>query len=74
VWVDIETGAKVPKVCYIPFKSDENNQKKCFDPVTASSFWVMHYKEVQKFVFTIWTSWVSKDAEFYVDFKNIKLP
>jgi hypothetical protein len=27
-----------------------------------------------KFVFTIWTSWVSKDAEFYVDFKNISLP
>jgi hypothetical protein len=23
---------------------------------------------------TIWTSWVSKDAEFYVDFKNINLP
>jgi hypothetical protein len=24
--------------------------------------------------FTIWTSWVSKDAECYVDFKNINLP
>jgi hypothetical protein len=23
---------------------------------------------------TIWTIWVSKDAEFYVDFKNINLP
>jgi hypothetical protein len=36
--------------------------------VTASSlvttFWVMHYIRVQNFVFTIWTSWVSKDAEF----------
>jgi hypothetical protein len=32
---------------------------------------VMHYIEVQNFFFTIWTSWVSKDAEFYVDFKNI---
>jgi hypothetical protein len=27
-----------------------------------------------KFFLTIWTAWVSKDAEFYVDFKNIKLP
>jgi hypothetical protein len=34
----------------------------------------MHYIEVQHFFFTIWTSWVSKDAEFYVDFKNINLP
>jgi hypothetical protein len=31
----------------------------------------MHYIEAQNFFFTIWTSWVSKDAEFYVDFKNI---
>jgi hypothetical protein len=22
----------------------------------------------------IWTSWISKDAEFYLDFKNINLP
>jgi hypothetical protein len=26
------------------------------------------------FFFTIWTSWVSKDAEFHVGFKNINLP
>jgi hypothetical protein len=24
--------------------------------------------------FTIWTLWISKYAEFYVDFKNIYLP
>jgi hypothetical protein len=29
---------------------------------------------VQFFVFTIWTSWVSKDTEFYVDFKTLHLP
>jgi hypothetical protein len=29
---------------------------------------------VQNFLFTIWTSRVSKDAEFYIDFKNINLP
>jgi hypothetical protein len=34
----------------------------------------MHYIRVQKFFFTIWTSWVSKDAEFDVDFKNTNLP
>jgi hypothetical protein len=48
--------------------------------VTASSlvktFWVMHYQyiEVQNFFFTILTSWVSKDAEFYIDFKKLNLP
>jgi hypothetical protein len=42
--------------------------------VTASplvtTFWVTHYIRVQKILFTIWTSWVSKDG----DFKNINLP
>jgi hypothetical protein len=46
--------------------------------VTTSSlvmtFWVMHYIRVLNFLFTIWTSWVSKDTEFDVDFKNINLP
>jgi hypothetical protein len=37
-------------------------------------FWVKHYLRVQKFVFTIWGWWVSKDAEFNVDFKNTNLP
>jgi hypothetical protein len=55
-------------------------KKKFFYPMTASSlvmtFWVMHYiyKGPNFFFFTIWASWVSKDAEFYVDFKNINLP
>jgi hypothetical protein len=52
-------------------------KKIFFDPMTASSlvmtFCVMHYIRVQIFFFTIWASWVSKDAEFYVDFKNINL-
>jgi hypothetical protein len=65
-------------ICYIPSKSTENSKKNVFDPVTASSlvttFWVMHHINVKKNFFTIWTSWVSKDAEFYVDFKNINLP
>jgi hypothetical protein len=28
----------------------------------------------QKICFTMWAWWVSKDTEFYVDFKNINLP
>jgi hypothetical protein len=52
--------------------------KQFLDPVTSSSlvttFWVMHYIRVQTNFFTIWTSWVSKDGEFYVDFKNINIP
>jgi hypothetical protein len=39
----------------------------------SNHFGVMHYVEVQK-IFTIWTSWASKDATFYVDFTNINLP
>jgi hypothetical protein len=35
---------------------------------------VKHYIRVQKFFFIIWGLWVSKDAEFNVDFKNINLP
>jgi hypothetical protein len=27
----------------------------------------------QKIFFTMFTLWVSKDAEFYIDFKNINL-
>jgi hypothetical protein len=66
-------------VTYVCFSIDihEKIRKKCFDPVTASSvkiFEGMQYIEVQTFFPTIWTSWVSKDAEFYADFKNINLP
>jgi hypothetical protein len=60
--------SKVPKIA----------KQNFFDPLTASSlattFWVMHYIRVKTFLFTIWTSWVSKDAEYYVHFKNINLP
>jgi hypothetical protein len=28
----------------------------------------------QTFLIQIWISWISKNAEFYVDFKNINLP
>jgi hypothetical protein len=47
-WADIGTRAKVPQrfVC-IPFKSNGNRRKKCFDPVTVSllvtSVWVIPY-------------------------------
>jgi hypothetical protein len=34
---------------------------------------VIHYIRIDKFVLLIWGFWVSKDAEFYVDFKNISL-
>jgi hypothetical protein len=67
-----------PEICYKASKSTHNS-KKNFYPVTASSlvttFWGVHYTgiRVQKFLFTVWTLWVSKDAEFYIDFKNINL-
>jgi hypothetical protein len=32
-----------------------------------------HYIKL-KILFTIWTSWVSKDADFFTDSKNINLP
>jgi hypothetical protein len=35
---------------------------------------VWQYIGVKTFVFTIWGIWLSKDAEFYVAFKNINLP
>jgi hypothetical protein len=34
---------------------------------------VKHYIRVNKFFFTIWGLWVSKDAEINVDFKYINL-
>jgi hypothetical protein len=56
-------------------KSTENSNKKCFGQVT---FWgkvilyrVKHYIRVPKFFFITWGLWISKDAEFNVDFKNI---
>jgi hypothetical protein len=34
----------------------------------------MQYIKVKNFSPTIWALGVSKDAEFYVDFKNVNLP
>jgi hypothetical protein len=67
-----------PEDCCIPFKSKENDNKIFFDPVTASSLGpdiLDHslYKGPNIF-FTMWTLWVSKDPEFYVDFKNKNIP
>jgi hypothetical protein len=54
----------------------ENAKKYVFGPLASSAevtiFWVMRYIEVKIF-FTIWGIWVSKEAEFNVDFKNIDL-
>jgi hypothetical protein len=38
------------------------------------TFWVHAQCKGPKIFFTILTSWLSKDAEFYVDFKIINLP
>jgi hypothetical protein len=60
------------------FKFSTKVPLRFFYPVTASSlvptFWVMHYIRIKFFFFRIWTSWVSKDLEFYVDFTNINFP
>jgi hypothetical protein len=81
-WVDFghfKFSTKVP-VGFVTYISKVTNSTEYFFyPVTASSFvmtyWVMHYciHGAKHFFFTKWTSWVSKDAEFYVDFKNINL-
>jgi hypothetical protein len=42
-------------------------------PVTSSSLGHALYKD-KKIFFTIWMPWVSKDAEFYGDCKNLNLP
>jgi hypothetical protein len=62
-WVDFRLfyifNKRAPAVCCVLFKSKENEKKFCFDPVT---------------LFTMLALCLSKDAEFYVDFKNIQLP
>jgi hypothetical protein len=37
-------------------------------------FKVMHFIEVQKFFSPCGVIWISKEAEFYADSKNINLP
>jgi hypothetical protein len=56
-------------ICYIPFESNKNKRKKCFGQNILGH---ALYRGKKSF-FTIWNSWVSKDAEFYVDFKNLNL-
>jgi hypothetical protein len=61
-------------------KNVENNKKLFFrsiDLYRRGHYILGHtlqYIGVQNFVFTMWASYVSKDSEFYVDFKNINLP
>jgi hypothetical protein len=68
-----------PGICYIPSKSTENS-KTIFLPskrfIIGQDFLgrAQYSKRVQNLLFTIWASWVSKDAEFYIGFKNINLP
>ncbi len=53
-------------------------QKIFFGPVTSTEkclkVTVKHYIRVKIFFFTMGAYWVSKDAEFYVQFKNVNLP
>jgi hypothetical protein len=69
---------KLPLIFVTYIRKVPKKQKKMLDPVTASplvtTFWVMHNIRVKNLFFTIWTSRVSKDAELYVDFKNINFP
>jgi hypothetical protein len=77
IFVTFSTKVPLRFVTYLP-KVQKIAKKNFVDPVTSSSlvtaFYDMHYIRVQNFFFTIWTSWVLKDAAFYVDFKNINLP
>jgi hypothetical protein len=62
------------------FKSTENSKTTFFWPIgrfiIGHDFLgnALYTVKVKTFLVTIWTSWVSKDAEYYVDFKNINLP
>jgi hypothetical protein len=61
-------------------KNVENNKKKFFSSIylyRRGHYILGHelpYIGVQNFFPTMWASWVSKDAEFYADLKNINLP
>jgi hypothetical protein len=69
-------STKVP-LSYIPSKSTENSKKKIVGPsdffIIGDNFLGHALYKGQKTFFTIWTSWVSKDAKLYIDFKNINL-
>jgi hypothetical protein len=69
---------RVPLRIVVCLSTKGKSKSKMFDPVTASKlvpkFWAIHYVRVQnKFVHNV-NFGVSKDAEFYVDFKNVNLP
>jgi hypothetical protein len=75
-WVDIGTGTKVP-LRFVTYLSKVTKiTKKTHLPL---HHWLKHFESCTILYrgptnfFTIWTSWVSKDAEFYVYFKNINL-
>jgi hypothetical protein len=78
-WVDFglifKFSTKVPVplrfITYLP-KLPKIATTKIFNLVTTPRY-AAPYIRVQKFFFTKWTSWVSKDPGFYVDFKNINL-
>jgi hypothetical protein len=71
-WVDI--GTTVAHEC----KSTENSKKKILVewPSEERSFFAgsSTIYGSTNFFFITWGFWVSKDAEFNVDFKNINLP
>jgi hypothetical protein len=77
-WVDIGTGTKVPLrfVTYL-LKVTKINEKVFWPSdhfIVGQNVLGHALYRGQNIFFTIWTSWISKDAEFYVDFKNINLP
>jgi hypothetical protein len=53
----------------VTYKSEENSKNMCVESIGL--FWVMHYIGVQILFFK--GLWVSKDAEYNVDFTNIIL-
>jgi hypothetical protein len=61
--------------CCIHCKSSENGKKKEFLSIDllriAPDLFGHSLYKGQKFFVTMQTYWVSKDAEFYVEFKNI---
>jgi hypothetical protein len=70
-------GKRQVDTCCIWWKNIENRRKKYFGQLTFKAkvitdkvyrilVWVK-----KKILFSQWTLWVSKDAEFDVDFKNI---
>ena len=64
--------------CCIPSKSSENGKTNFFHQLTLCSLCltsgVIHYIRDKNIFLTMWTYWVSKNAEFYVEFKNINFP